>query len=120
MNALAQVPELKELQERYASATPAELVAGMLNTEFPGQIALVSSFGAESAVLLHLAAHVDKAVPVIFLDTGKVFGETRRYRDQLIARIGLTDVRTITPDASALAATDPKGVLWSQDANACC
>jgi len=62
----------------------------------------------------------DKAVPVIFLDTGKVFGETRRYRDQLIGRLGLTDVRTITPDAEALAARDPKGVLWSQDANACC
>lgn len=120
MNALAQIPELKELQARYADATPAELVEAMLRTEFPGQIALVSSFGAESAVLLHLAAQVDKAVPVIFLDTGKVFGETRRYRDQLIARLGLTDVRTVTPDAAALTDQDPKGVLWSQNANACC
>lgn len=120
MNALAQIPELKDLQQRYVDATPSELIAAMVRAEFPGQIALVSSFGTESAVLLHLAAQVDTALPVVFLDTGKIFGETRRYRDQLIARLGLTNVTTVTPDAAALAARDPKGVLWSQDANACC
>src|SRR5690242_6205038 len=59
----------------------------------PGRIALVSSFGSESALLLALAAELDRAIPVIFLDTGKLFGETLRYRDRLIALLGLSDVR---------------------------
>lgn len=87
---------------------------------FPGQIALVSSFGAESAVLLHLAAQTDKAVPVLFLDTGKLFDETLKYRDALIERLGLSDVRVLTPDQKQLAAQDESGTLWFRDAEACC
>lgn len=87
---------------------------------FPGQIALVSSFGAESAVLLHLVAQADKATPVLFLDTGKLFDETLQYRDTLIARLGLADVRVLTPDPKLLAAQDDGGTLWFRDAEACC
>lgn len=87
---------------------------------FRNDIALVSSFGAEAAVLLHLVAQIDRNVPVIFLDTGKLFGETLRYRDALIARLRLTDVRNIEPDATALALHDPDGMLFQRDANACC
>ena len=65
----------------------------MIRELFPGRIALVSSFGAESAVLLDMVARIEPATPVIFLDTGKHFGETLRYRDALIARLGLTDLR---------------------------
>ena len=61
---------------------------------FAGRIALVSSFGAESAVLLHMVAGIDRSTPVIFLDTGKLFPETLAYRDQLVAQIGLLDVRS--------------------------
>jgi phosphoadenosine phosphosulfate reductase len=87
---------------------------------FRGNIALVSSFGAEAAVLLHLVAQIDRNVPVIFLDTGKLFGETLRYRDALIARLGLTDVRNIEPDASAVAHYDSDGMLFKRDPDACC
>lgn len=87
---------------------------------FPGRIACVSSFGAESAVLLHLMASVDPAVPVIFLNTGKLFGETLRYRDRLQEAVGLQDVRAIGPDAAAVRAKDPDGVLWRSDPDACC
>src|SRR5882724_7438252 len=86
----------------------------------PGSIALVSSFGAESALLLALAAELDPAVPVIFLDTGKLFGETLRYRDRLVALLGLSDVRSVTPDPARLAAIDPSGTLWLGDPDACC
>ena len=41
--------------------------------------------GQSPAMLLHLVASIDRSVPVIFLDTGKLFGETRRYRDELSA-----------------------------------
>lgn len=107
------------LNRRYAEMRPAEIVRDALR-EFPGKIALVSSFGTESAILLHMIATADRGAPVIFLDTGKLFGETKRYRDRLIERLGLTAVRVITPDPAAVAARDPKGILWSQNADACC
>lgn len=95
------------------------LVGAMLSA-FPGRIATVSSFGAESAVLLHILAGIDRAVPVIFLDTGKLFPETLEYRDNLTARLGLADVRTVRPDGERLARVDPQGTLWRNDADLCC
>ena len=87
---------------------------------FPKRIAAVSSFGAESAVLLHMLAEADPSVPVIFLDTGKLFPETLRYRDTLVARLGLTDVRSARPDAAHLTRVDPDGQLWQDDPDLCC
>lgn len=87
---------------------------------FPGRIAAVSSFGTESVVLLHLISQVSKAAPILFLDTGHLFPETLAYRDELIALLGLTDVRTIAPDPAALAARDAGAGLWAEDPDACC
>jgi phosphoadenosine phosphosulfate reductase len=107
-----------------AAETPAEggeaLLRDMLLRAFPGRIALVSSFGAESAVLLHMVASIDRATPVIFLDTGKLFPETLRYRDALCARLSLTDLRSVAPDAGRLARTDAQGRLWETDPDLCC
>ncbi len=111
---------LEVLNERYDGAEPLDLLRSAMRDEFPGHVGLVSSFGTESAALLHLIAEVDRAAPVIFLDTGKLFGETKKYRDQLIKRLGLTGVQSITPEPAALAARDPRGILWTQDPNACC
>lgn len=107
------------LDARYASVSPQEVIEGALKY-FSDRFALISSFGAESAVLLHIAAQVSKDIPVLFLDTGKLFGETKRYRDQLADELGLTDVRTLTPDVNDLNAKDPKGALWATDTNSCC
>lgn len=85
-----------------------------------GDIAAVSSFGAESAVLLHLIATVDPAAPVIFIDTRMLFAETLAYRDQLAAHLGLTDIRTVSPDHSAVHRTDAWGRLHLSNADACC
>lgn len=87
---------------------------------FRDRLALVSSFGAESAVLLHMAAEVDRTLPVVFLDTGKLFPETLAYRDTLVARLGLTDVRSITPDPLRLVAADPDKALWITNPDLCC
>lgn len=105
---------------RVAGLDGAALLEPLIRDEFTGSIALVSSFGTESAVLLALAAEVEPSIPVLFIDTRALFGETRRYRDQLIARLGLTDVRTITPDAESLGAADPDGMLFQRDPDACC
>ncbi len=108
------------LEDRYRHAAPAALLRAAIEEVFPGRIALVSSFGAESAVLLHMIAGIAPDLPVIFLDTGKLFGETLRYRDALVARLGLGNVVTVTPDPERLRAEDPQGTLWARNPDACC
>jgi len=85
-----------------------------------GKLALVSSFGAESAVLLHLAAQVKPDLPILFLDTGHLFGQTLDYRKNLAAHLGLTDVRDLRPHYQDLATADPDAKLWQRDTDACC
>src|ERR1700689_1162303 len=92
----------------------------MIEIEFPGRIAVLSSYGPESALLLALVAEIDPAIPVIFLDTGKIFPETLQYISQIETRLGLTDIRRIGPDRAALADRDPAGELWQFDPDACC
>ncbi|THD78243.1 MAG: phosphoadenylyl-sulfate reductase [Phenylobacterium sp.] len=87
---------------------------------FGDKLALVSSFGAESVVLLDIAAKVDRAIPVLFLDTGMLFGQTLDYRRSLAARLGLTDVRDLRPLYQDLAVADPEAKLWQSDTDACC
>ena len=100
-------------------ASPRDIVEAAVRA-MPGRMAVVSSFGTESAVLLKFVAEVDPSLPVLFLDTQWLFKETLAYRDALIARLGLTDVRTVTPSPSALALRDPKRDLAFRDRDACC
>lgn len=97
-----------------------EMLTSVLQDQLAGDLAVVSSFGAESAVLLHLVAQIDPAVPVLFLETGKHFPETLAYRDELVGRLGLKDLRNLTPDAAELAAKDDNGLRWSWDPDGCC
>jgi phosphoadenosine phosphosulfate reductase len=96
--------------ERYAGLEGRDLIMSVLR-DYPDHTALVSSFGAESAVLLHMISEVRPDLPVIFLDTGKLFQETLDYRDKLIAELGLTNVRSIKPDSFDLETEDPDGKL---------
>lgn len=109
-----------KLSARYAGLDGGDLLRAVIEDEFPGRVALVSSFGAEAAVLLALAAEVDPALPVIFLETGKHFGETLRYRNELAARLGLEDVRSLRPEPFAVRRNDADGTLWRRDPDACC
>ena len=108
------------LEARFRSADAPDLVAAMIGQVFGRRIALVSSFGTGSAVLLHMVAQADPATPVLFLDTGKHFGETRRYGDALIERLGLINCRQVQPDSSAVTMHDSDGVLWSRSPDHCC
>ncbi len=105
--------------ESYAGLEGQQLLGPILR-DFAGKAAVISSFGAESAVLLHMVSQVDKATPVIFLDTGKHFWETLSYRAKLIDQLGLTAVRIITPATADLSTRDPDGTLHKNSADACC
>ncbi|KAB2856950.1 MAG: phosphoadenylyl-sulfate reductase, partial [Sphingopyxis terrae] len=96
-----------------------EAVASVIGAGLIGDTAIVSSFGAESAVLLHLVTRVAPDMPVLFLDTGKHFPETLAYRDELAARLGLNLVN-LTPDAAELAEKDATELRWSYDPDGCC
>lgn len=85
-----------------------------------GKLAMVSSFGAESVVLLHMAAQIDRHLPVIFLDTEMLFAETLDYQREVASHLGLTDLRVITPDRNAILTEDVDGLLHQADPNACC
>ncbi|HEX6958945.1 MAG TPA: phosphoadenylyl-sulfate reductase [Ferrovibrio sp.] len=108
------------LNARLQGRSAGDILAHAIGELFPGRIALVSSFGAEAAVLLHMVAQIDAKTPVLFLDTGKLFDETLAYRDELAARLKLSDLRVLRPDPKALAAQDEGGTLWFRDADACC
>ena len=117
-------PAAKARLAQLLNATQGRDAVGVLRLalveEFAGRAAVVSSFGAESAVLLHMVAEIDPATPILFLNTGKLFGETLRYRDRLQDELGLTDIRAIGPHPDDRARRDPEGTLWSRDTDACC
>jgi phosphoadenosine phosphosulfate reductase len=101
------------LNARYAQA-PADEILRLALDALPGQIALVSSFGADSAVLLHLLSQIDRDVPVLMLETQMLFAETLQYQRDLSTHLGLRDVRLLTPDP------DLPEDLHLSDSKLCC
>ena len=114
------LPSAGELASLLQTASPAQVIATALQTVGRERLAVVSSFGTESAALLKVMADVDPAIPVVFLDTGWLFEETLAYRDTLIATLGLRDVRSIKPLEQTLSRDDPDRELWFSDPDACC
>jgi phosphoadenosine phosphosulfate reductase len=110
---------IAKLNAELRDAEPQAILRAAIE-HFGDKVALVSSFGSESAVLLHMAAQIKPDIPVLFLDTGMLFGQTLDYRKQLVARLGLTDVRDLRPQFQDLAIHDPGGDLWKTSTDACC
>jgi phosphoadenosine phosphosulfate reductase len=108
------------LNQALASASPAAVIEKAIESVPAGRLAIVSSFGTESAVLLKYLADVDPALPVLFLDTGMLFEETLDYRDRLVDFFGLTDVRSLKPPVELVARRDPSRELWQRDTDSCC
>jgi phosphoadenosine phosphosulfate reductase len=110
----------EEIIRRLSFFDGVDILAPLIEQHFKGRIALVSSFGSESAVLLHMASEIDRSLPIIFLDTGKLFWETIAYRSKLVDRLGLTDISIMKPDAAQLAVSDPDGALHRINPDICC
>ena len=111
---------VSDLQRRLGYAPPAQVLSAAVRELFPGRVAVVSSFGAESAVLLHMVAAIDPAVPVLFVDTGRHFVETLQYRDRLANHLGLRDVRSVGPTAEEVARLDADLSRATWDPDGCC
>jgi len=114
------LPTAEGLDQVLRAASPSEVIEAARKIIGRERLAVVSSFGTESAALLKVMADVDPAIPVIFLDTGWLFEETLAYRDTLIERLGLRDVRSIKPLEEALSREDPDRDLWFYNPDACC
>jgi len=112
-------PLARRLDAELRRAPPIEVIEAAIET-FGDDLALVSSFGAESGVLLHMAARLKPDMQVLFLDTGMLFGQTLDYRRQLAQQLGLTRVRDLRPRYEDLAVEDPSADLWKRDTDACC
>ena len=112
--------DVARLNAQFAGAETVDIIRTVLSEKLLGRAAIVSSFGAESAILLHLIGSFEPHVPVLFLETGKHFPETLAYRDALIAMLGLTNVINLFPDEAALDAKDTTGLRWSYDPDGCC
>ena len=108
------------LETKFAGVKATSLLRLAIEDLFPGRIALVSSFGADSAVLLHMISGIDKSTPVVFVDTGQHFPETIAYRDRLVESLGLTNIVVAEPEAETLAAEDPEKFLFASDPDRCC
>ncbi|MFN2098558.1 phosphoadenylyl-sulfate reductase [Altererythrobacter sp. MF3-039] len=108
------------LNRMFRGSSTREMLQSVIEDNLIGDIAVVSSFGAESAALLHLIAQVDPSLPVLFLETGKHFPETLAYRDDLVERLGLTNLVNLYPDLGTLQQKDETGLRWSYDPDGCC
>lgn len=111
---------VEHLNRRYQHHAASAVLKRAMSDSQVGRIAMVSSFGAESVVLLHMVAMVDRTTPVLFIDTMMLFPETLQYQQDVSKRLGLTDVRVIQASKADLAAKDPYGALHLRDTDACC
>ena len=108
------------LNARFAGVETREMLRAVIAEGLAGRIGVVSSFGAESAILLHMVAQIDPATPVVFLETHKHFVETIAYRDTLVAQLGLTNLLIVEPEPARLTTRDANGLRWSFDPDGCC
>ncbi len=108
------------INARFDGVETTEMLRRLFDEPPYDDLALVSSFGAESAALLHMVSQIDKSVPLIFINTQKIFGETLAYRDELAERLGFTDMRVYRPDPYLLAQKDATSLRWSYDPDGCC
>ncbi|MFT3997451.1 MAG: phosphoadenylyl-sulfate reductase [Asticcacaulis sp.] len=120
---VADTPEhehARQLSAKYEGWNAESILRDAIEHAFEGRIAMTSSFGADAAALLHLVAKIDRTTPVIFLDTDRHFFQTLQYRDELVEKLGLTNLTNLRPAIEDVRALDPKNTLFQSDPDACC
>ncbi len=112
------LPTLNPLLEK---STPAQVVEWAV-AQFGNELVMSSSFGAESALLIHLATSVSPNIRIIFVDTGYLFPETHEFMEQLRRRFNLNvwSYHTRTDPIQYLHQAGEENPMWRKDVNACC
>lgn len=106
--------DLDSVNAGLADADAEEVVRWAAET-FGGRVVMSSSFGARSALMLHLVSRVVPKIPVVFLDTGYLFPETYQFAEALRARFGLR-LEVYTPKMTAARQEALHGRLYDGDA----
>ncbi len=112
--------KIAALNARYRHHSANSVLQHALQSPDIGRLALVSSFGAESVVLLHMLSVTRRDTPVIFIDTEMLFTETLVYQQELTERLGLSNLRIIRASALEQLIKDPDRTLHKRDTDACC
>lgn len=113
-------PRVTGLNAWYRLNSANAVLTHALTAPETGNLALVSSFGAESVVLLHMVSVINRATPVIFIDTDMLFTETLVYQQELAERLGLQDLRIIRATDQDLRSQDADATLHQHNPDACC
>lgn len=111
---------LKYLKDHYGHLRGMALLREILRIQFKNKSAVLSSFGAESSLLLAMVAKVDREVPILFLNTGKHFKETLEYKEMLLKKLFLKNIIEVTPDEEELREHDQDAELWQRNPDLCC
>ncbi len=104
--------DLAEMNHELAAAPAEQRVAWVLE-HFPGRVVLTSSFGAQSAVCLHMVTRQQPDIPVVLVDTGYLFPETYQFIDELSERLSL-NLQIYRAELSAAWQEARYGKLWEQ------
>ena len=112
--------DIEEINKKYEPMEPRDILEWAILDQFRGNIALSSSFGIGSAVLLHMVSEIDRDLKVIFIDTGCHFRETIEYKDRLVSLLGLTNIVEYAPTATDLDLYDPDRDLYEKHHDLCC
>ena len=109
-----------QLNQNYRHHAAIPVLRHALADPLLGRVALVSSFGAESVVLLHMIASLRPQTPVLFIDTQMLFAETLAYQLDVSAKLGLSDVQVIRAAPEDIEKHDPFGLLHRAKPDSCC
>src|SRR5690606_25500277 len=97
-----------------------EAVLAWAADTFGDRVALATSLGPQTLVILDLLHQIGRAIPVFFLDTGLLFEETYALRQQIEERYGI-EVRPVRPMRTvAEQACDEGPELWRRGPDRCC
>lgn len=121
MSLISDKLDLAALNQMFETAQPSRIVEWAA-AQFGDELVMSSSFGAESAALLHMASQAKPGIRVIFVDTGYLFPETHAFMEQMRLRLDLNvwTYRTRNDPIAYLHKAGEENPTWRQNIDACC
>jgi phosphoadenosine phosphosulfate reductase len=120
MQTLLAEDTLAELNERFESAAPQEIVRWALEGSGLERVAIASAFQAEGTCVMHMASLIRPDVPILFLETGFHFAETLAFKEQLMDLLGLSVVDLVGEHTVESQEAAYGRRLYERDPTLCC